>query len=295
MRSRIDRLTMTAFLVMVAGIGGNVIAVKYIARAGDQDPMWAAASRFAFATIIFVVLARVAHAPMPRGRALVGAMLYGALSFGAFFAFAYWGLQEAPAGVSGIVLATGPLLTFGFALAHRQERFRWDSLAGGALAVAGTALVFRSGVDQGVPIASLLAILAASVCAAEGAVVVKAFPPVHPAMRNAIGTGVGALMLLLLVPAFGESATLPTAASTWASQAYLITFGTVGVFGLYLFLLSRWTASAVSYEFVIAPLVGIVLAAWLFDEPVTGWFAAGTALVLAGVYFGALRSAGTSE
>ncbi|HVL89928.1 MAG TPA: dienelactone hydrolase family protein, partial [Actinomycetota bacterium] len=46
----------------------------------------------------------------------------------------------------------------------------------------------------------------------------------------------------------------PSEPQTWVAQAYLITFGTVGVFGLYLFLLSRWTASAVSYEFVLAPL-----------------------------------------
>jgi len=285
----VDRLTAAAFALMVVGIAGNVVAVKYIARAGDQDPMWAAASRFAIATAIFAVVAAAARASFPRGRALAGAVLYGTLTFGGFFAFAYWGLQEAPAGMAGVVLATGPLLTFAFALLHRQERFRWDSLIGGAAAVAGTALVFQSGLDQGVPIASLLAILGASACAAEGAVVVKAFPPVHPAMRNAIGTSVGAVMLALLIPVFGESIAAPSVASTWISQAYLITFGTIGVFGLYLFLLSRWTASAVSYEFVLAPIVAILLAAWLFNEAITAWFAAGSVLVLIGVYFGALR------
>lgn len=45
-----DKATLAAFFVMVAGIGGNVIAIKYIARAGDLDPAWAAASRFLLAT-----------------------------------------------------------------------------------------------------------------------------------------------------------------------------------------------------------------------------------------------------
>lgn len=278
-------------MLMVVGIGGNVVAVKYIARAGDLDPMWAAASRFAVATAIFACIAAVVRAPVPGGRALAGAMLYGALTFGGFFAFAYWGLQEAPAGMAGVVLATGPLLTFVLAMAHRQERFRWDRMIGGLAAVAGTAVVFLSGLDEGVPIGSLLAILGASACAAEGAVIVKAFPPVHPVMRNTIGMGVGAVMLAALMPVFGESIAWPAETSTWISQAYLVTFGSIAVFGLYLFLLGRWTASAVSYEFVLAPLAGIALAAWLFDEQVTAWFAAGSALVLAGVYFGALRPA----
>jgi drug/metabolite transporter (DMT)-like permease len=286
-----DWATIVAFLVMSVGIGGNVIAIKYIARAGDLDPLWAAASRFLLATAIFVVVALLVRAPVPRGRALAGAVLYGALSIGAFFAFAYWGLQEAPAGLAGVFLATGPLLTFLLALAHGQERFRWDSMIGGAIVVAGTALVFSAGIGEGVPVASLLAILAASACAAEGAIVVKGFPPVHPAARNAIGMAVGTVILLVLMPFFHESYGLPTATSSWAAQGYLVLMGTVGVFALYLFLLSRWTASAVSYEFVLAPVVGIVLAAWLFDERITGTFALGSILVLVGVYLGAIRPA----
>lgn len=286
-----DRLVLGAFLAMVIGIGGNVIAIKYIARAGDLDPFWAAASRFLVAGALFALVAYALRAPMPSGRALVGALLYGGLSIGAFFAFAYWGLQNAPAGLASVFLATSPLLTFLLALLHGQERFRWDSVIGAALVIAGTALVFNGGVDKGVPLTSLLAILAASACAAEGAVVVKGFPPVHPAARNAIGMGVGALILLGLMPWFQESYAWPQEPSTWVAQIYLVLFGSMAVFALYLFVLSRWTASAASYEFVLAPVVGVALAAWLLDERVTGTFAAGSVLVMIGVYLGAIRTA----
>jgi drug/metabolite transporter (DMT)-like permease len=93
------------------------------------------------------------------------------------------------------------------------------------------------------------------------------------------------------MPLFGESFAIPQVGSTWWSQAYLILFGTVGVFALYLFVLSRWTASATSNEFVLAPVVGIALAAWLLEEGITGTFLAGSVLVIIGVYFGALRPA----
>lgn len=290
-----DGMVMAAFLAMVVGIGGNVIAIKYISSAGDLDPLWAAASRFVFASAIFAIAALGLRAAMPRGRALVGALLYGALSVGAFFGFVYWGLQEAPAGMAGVFLATGPLFTFLLALLQGQERFRWESVIGGVVVIAGTAVVFSAGVDKGVPVASLLAILAASVCAAEGAVVVKAFPPVPPATRNAIGMAVGAVMLLMLMPFFDESFALPVEKSTWLAQAYLVLFGSVGVFGLYLFILGRWTASAASYQFVLAPVVAVVLAAWLLDERITPTFVIGAALVLIGVYLGAIRSARRSR
>lgn len=281
---------MSAFLAMVVFIGGNVIAIKFIDRAGDLDPMWAAASRFMVASAIFAVAASSRREPIPRGRALVGALLYGVLSIGAFFGFVYWGLQEAPAGMAGVVLATSPLLTFLLALLHGQEHFRWESVIGGVVVISGTAVVFSVGVGKGVPGASLLAVLAASLCAAEGAVIVKAFPPVPAAIRNAIGMAAGAAVLSALMPLFDERIGLPSETSTWISQTYLVLFGSVGVFGLYLFVLERWTASAASYEFVLAPVVAVFLAAVLLDERITPTFAIGAALVLAGVYLGAIRT-----
>ncbi len=106
-----DLVVLGAFLAMVVGIGGNVIAIKYISRAGDLDPFWAAASRFLVASAFFALVARGLRAPMPGGRAFVGALLYG-VSIGAFFAFAYWGLQGAPAGLASVFLATSPCSPF---------------------------------------------------------------------------------------------------------------------------------------------------------------------------------------
>jgi drug/metabolite transporter (DMT)-like permease len=216
-------------------------------------------------------------------------VLYGVLGFGAAFAFAYWGLQRVSAGLGAVFLATVPLLTFAFALAHRQERFRWDGLIGGVFALAGMAVIFREGIGAGVPFASLLSLFAAAVCFAETGIVVKAFPRVHPVSMNAIGLGVGGLMLLVLAMLYGESLAVPELAKTWFAQVYLVIFGSVVAFTLYVYVLRRWTASAVSYEGVLIPIVAILLASWLQDEKITWAFAAGSVLVLIGVYVGALR------
>ena len=150
-------------------------------------------------------------------------------------------------------------------------------------------MIFRGGVEEGVSVISLLSIVAGAACAAGGAIVVKAFPPVHPAAMNAVGMAVGTVVLFVLMPFFNEAFVIPQDSATWWAQVYLVIVGSLVVFALYLFVLSRWTASAASYEFVLVPLVGIVLSAWLLDETITGAFASGSVLVLTGVYLGGLR------
>jgi drug/metabolite transporter (DMT)-like permease len=288
---RSDTATPAAFLLMCIIAGGNVVAIRYLVARQGLAPLWTAATRFLVAALIFGVIARSLRAPLPRGKALVGAVLYGALGFGGFFGFGYWGLRDAPAAAGGVILATGPLLTFLLALGQRVETFKVAGLVGAAIVVGGTAVVVSDGLDRGVPFGSLLAILAAAACGAEGAIIVKRSPRVHPAVMNAIGMGVAAAILLVLTLVFDESYALPATGLAWLAQSYLVVAGSVAVFALYLFVLGRWSASAVSYEFVLIPLVGIVFAAWLLDESITGTFAVGTVLVLIGVYFGALRPA----
>jgi drug/metabolite transporter (DMT)-like permease len=81
---------------------------------------------------------------------------------------------------------------------------------------------------------------------------------------------------------------IPRQPATWAAQLYLIVPGSVGLFGLLLYLLARWTASAVSYQAVLSPPVAVALSWWLLGEqPSSGLFLGG-ALVLIGVYFGVI-------
>jgi drug/metabolite transporter (DMT)-like permease len=55
--------------------------------------------------------------------------------------------------------------------------------------------------------------------------------------------------------------------------------------------LERWSASRTAYVFVLIPFVTVVLSAWLDDEPIGTGLVFGGALVLAGVYVGALGPA----
>lgn len=288
-RTRPDATTLATFLALVVVAGGNAPAIRYIScNTCELDPFWSAAMRFFLASLLFVVISRGMRLAMPRGRALAGALLYGVLQFGAGFGLIYWGFVRAPAGLGQVLIACVPLLTFILALLHRQEDFRWQGLVGAALAVGGIAVVSSGALDVGVPGTSMIAILAGSICWAEALVIVKGFPPVHPAMMNAIAMGVGTVVLLAVGLFVGEVRVIPEEAKTWAAQTYLVIAGSVGVFWLYVLVLRRWTASAASYQLVLIPLVTVPISAWLLDERITLAFAAGSALVLVGVYVGAL-------
>ena len=106
---------------------------------------------------------------------------------------------------------------------------------------------------------------------------------------NTVAMTVGAVTLLAISFASGEPRDLPDRGTTWFAFMYLSTIGTVGTFLLSLYVLRHWTASAASYQFVLAPVVSVLLAWLLLDESVSWGFVAGAALVVAGAYVGAIR------
>jgi drug/metabolite transporter (DMT)-like permease len=253
------------------------------------DPLWGAGLRFALAAAIFLGLVLVLRLSFPRGRALAGAILWGLIQFAATFALMYYAFVELHAGFGQILLALVPLLTVLLASAQGEESLRLQSLVGAVMAVVGVAIMTSASLDTSLPLLSVLAGLGGAVCFAESAVLVRLLPPVHPVTMNAVGMTAGAAALLVGAAVIGESFVLPDDASTWAAVVYLVTLGSVGVFLLYLFVLGRWTASRVSYSFLLSPFVSILLSVWLDDEPVGWGLVVGGVLVLSGVYVGALR------
>src|SRR6185436_2879952 len=130
-------------------------------------------------------------------------------------------------------------------IAHREERFRLQGLAGALLALAGIAIVFVDQVGLAVPLGSLALIFGGMLCLSEAGVIVKLFPRSDPVATNAVAM-LSASAALIAV-ASGESLQLPTLSSTWIAVGYIVVFGSVVMFSLYLFGLARWTASGMSY------------------------------------------------
>jgi drug/metabolite transporter (DMT)-like permease len=284
-----ERTALAAFFVMSLLAGGNAVAIRFSNR--ELDPLWGACLRFALAALLLGAVMAILRVRPPRGRALAGAMLYGAFGIGGAFALAYYGLVDIHAGLGQTVLALVPLATLFLVVLQRQERLRSSGVIGGLLALAGVAVISGATVRDDVPALSLLALLGSALCFAQAAILVRRFPPVHPVAMNALAMGTGAVLLLAGSLLARESFELPQRAETWLALAYLVPVGSVLVFVLYLVVLRFWEASRAAYEFVLIPVVTVVLSAWLDNEPLGLGLLIGGPLVLLGVYVGALRRA----
>ena len=284
-----ERAAFAAFFTGAVLAGGNGVGVRFSNR--ELDPLWGAGFRFGLAAVLLVAIMAALGLSVPRGSALLGATVYGALNFAGAFALAYYALVHLHAGFGQLVLAIVPLATLLLAVAERQERLRAAALGGALVALAGIAVMSVEPLRGDVPTVALLAALGSAFCFAQAAIAVRRFPAVHPVTLNALGMAVAAPLLVGGAIVADESLALPDRTATWAALAYLVIVGSAVVFVLYLVVLRYWTASRAAYTFVVIPVVTLMLSAWLDDEPVGLELLLGGTLVVTGVYFGALREA----
>lgn len=280
-----ERGTVLAFLGLVLFAGVNAVAVR--ASNAELAPFWGAAVRFAAAAAIFWLIVAVRRRPLPRGRALRAPVVYGLLAFGLSYACLYYGLQAAHAGPAQVTLALVPLLTLILAVAERQEPFHIRGLVGAVVSAVGMVVIFADQLSGAVPLGSLLALLAGAAVIAQAGIVARGARGTDPYAMNAVGMTVGVTFLLGISIVSGEARALPGEAGTWLALVYLVTFGSVAVFALALRVLHEWPASKASYQFLLMPLVTIVVAASLVGETPSFAFLFGGAIVLSGVYVGA--------
>ncbi|HSM25909.1 MAG TPA: EamA family transporter [Anaerolineaceae bacterium] len=280
------KLTLSAFIVSTILGGNNAIAVRFSNI--EIPPFFGAAFRFSVAGLILFMIVIIKRLPFPKGRTLIGVLFFGVLQFGIGYALGYWSLLEVPAGLFQVILAIVPLLTFVFAILHRQESFQWRILFGGFLSMVGITIIFQDSLSANVPLLSLLAIVLAAACFAESIVLVKSLPNLHPITTNAIAMIIGSLILFAFSTLSREVPHMPNTAATFLAVIYLIFFGSIVMFVLALYVISRWKASASSYQLVLMPIVTILFSSWLTNESISFTFLFGGFIVLAGVYIGSI-------
>ncbi|MBO3752674.1 DMT family transporter [Streptosporangiaceae bacterium NEAU-GS5] len=287
MKAGTDRIALTALVASAILGGGNGVGVRFSNR--ELDPLWGAGLRFGLAALVMLAVMAVFRLKLPRGRELAGAALFGALHVGAAFALVYFGLVKVHGGMGQLLVSVAPLTTLLLAAAWRQERITVAAVASTAPAIAGVTVLSWQALAGPVPVIYVLAVIAGGLCIAQAAVVARAFPPVHPVTMNAVGLSVGAAILLALSALHGDTWALPQHAETRLALVYLVLGGTATAFLLYLVVLRYWSASRTSYQAVLIPIVTVALSAWLDDEPIGAGLLIGGPLILAGVYFGAIR------
>lgn len=286
MDQELDSKTYAAFVVSIIIGGANFIAVSMSNQ--ELPPLFGATLRFALASLLFLLIARFMGLPRATGRSAAGAAVYGILGFGAAYALLYYALVGLPAGTAAVILAAVPLVTLLIAALLGQERLSVRGVVGGALAIGGIVILSLDSFSGGLSSSYLIAAILATAVVAASSVVAKALPDVHPVNMNAIGMGTGTLLLAVSSFAFGESWFLPRETQTIASISWLVIFGSVALFQLFLYVIKRWTASATVYAVAGMPVVAVALGAIMLDQPITVEVLIGGAMVLAAVYVGAI-------
>jgi drug/metabolite transporter (DMT)-like permease len=283
--SSLDKRTLAAFVIAVIFLGVNFVAVRFSNQ--ELPPFWGAALRFIIASLLLCGIVWLRRIPLPRGRALTGATLFGLFSFAMNFGLLYWALTRVSAGMASVMFAAIPLITQLIASLVGQERLTWRGMLGALVVIAGIGIVFLEQLKFDIPFVYLGAVLLAAVNAALSGIVVRYYPRSHPMATNVVGMGLAAVILLLLSIFIGEARVLPSLPSTWLALGWLIVSSIVG-FVLIIWLLARWSATATSYVGVCTPLVTVITASLIAGESPSLTFLAGSLLVLLGVYVGAL-------
>jgi O-acetylserine/cysteine efflux transporter len=171
-----------------------------------------------------------------------------------------------------------------------QERLDAWRLAATLVAFSGVIVVFASELRARAEAIALLAVLGSATLAAFSSVLLRQIPPQPVIPTVALGCGASAVLLVPVSLLAGESLALPATWDAWGPVLYLAIAGSIGAFGLFTWLLNRWSASSVTLIGVIVPVVAVAVGAIVGGERLAWTTLAGGALVLAGVLAALLRA-----
>ncbi|SDZ09635.1 EamA-like transporter family protein [Jannaschia faecimaris] len=255
------------FITTVFIWGTTWIAIA--AQIGDVPVIVSVFYRFALAGIL--MLTGLAALGWLRRPAIWRFVVIQALCL---FCFNFIGLYNATASIpSGLVSVIFSLASIFNAINARiffGERISQQSLLAGALGAAGLILLFWHDLAVALDPQTLRGIGWAVLGTAffswgNMASRKNAAIGITPVTANAWGMGIGALVLLALLGATGQSLTTPHGTAYWTALIYLSVVGSIVGFTAYLMLVGRMGSAKAGYATVLFPIVALA-ASTLFED-----------------------------
>jgi drug/metabolite transporter (DMT)-like permease len=281
---RAAAVNLALFGVMSLIWGATWVAVKLGVTA--VPPIFFAAMRYVLVGALLALLVRDFR---PFGRGFVGRTLVsGALVNVGTYSLLFWGMQYVSSGVSGLInLSLIPVGLFALSILAGEDTPRWRHAIALVLGLVGLAVLFlgkaRLG-GGGMELAGAAAIVAATFCYCLGTVLSRplltAFSPLQVTAAQAL---VGAAGLLLLAAALEPLSTDTLKALTspgpLAGLLFLVIFGTIVAYAIYLRLVRDWGAPRAGLYAFVSPVVALALG-WLFLAEDVGWREISGAVIL---------------
>jgi len=269
----------TALLVFLVGYqwfynGANFIAFKVGGNA--FHPIMLAALRFGIAALLILPLAFWRwRKHRPNTRELASAGLLGIVMLVGSQTLAIAGTHYLPAGIASVFGSAAPifLATFSWGFLHQSLTKR--ELGGVALGFAGLALMaWFSSTGQGFRvIGAVLTLVASALWAAGSLASTRLRLPQDPVLDLAAQLVPAAVLLGVWVGVSGiarrtdfQSVSL----RAWGALAFLVVVSTLIGYAAFLTLNSRASPSLANTFNYVAPVIALLLSAWLLKEPL-GW------------------------
>jgi len=284
--ARIPFLALGALIVLAVVWGGSIPATKL--ALADMRPLTLNALRYLVAAPLCLPI--LIGRPIPPLRPLLGMLALGALSALVGQVCQVLGVSLTAASIATVIGATIPILFVLLAALRLNQPIGPRHVLGLLCAFLGIGLVATGGPLGFADKVTVLGLtgdalmLVSSVAVAVFYVGSTELSAHYSALTVAAWTTLGAALSMVPV-LIGELMVAPFRGSvtSWAVAAYLAALVTVAGSWVWLKALAHVPARVAASLQYLQPLVGVGLAAALFDDRLGLWFAAGTIMVFAGI------------
>jgi len=281
----ISRIGLLHLLVVYLVWSSTYLAFK-VGLLNGFAPFWMGATRFIPAALLLLLYARWRGCLVPLKRATLGKLaLSGSLLWLGGNGLILVATQYVPSGYVALMIATTPIWVStieGFLDRKRPSKLLVLGLLIGFL---GVLVLNAPNLGSATP-TNLLAIallLLSPIMWASGTVYTqRSIGSVEPVVVSGYQQLFGGIGFLLTSLALGEQWHTPTLLG-WASNAYLVVFGSLIAYTSYILAVRLLPLSLVTTYAYVNPVIALLLGFVFLQEPLGVWTWVGAALVLLGV------------
>jgi drug/metabolite transporter (DMT)-like permease len=282
-----------AFLLLCLIWGTTWIGVK--AGLEQIPPLFFAGSRFTVAGLLLLALQMLRGGWRVERRDLPRLAAAGLLMVVFCYASLFWGMVYIDSGTAAVLeMGLTPIALLGFALGMGEERLSARRGLSILLGLAGLLLLFgatawrtwtQAGDDMVMRLLGAAAVASAAITYGSGSVIARPLLRRYPSAFIAGATTlVGGVVLLLasflLEPGAPTALRLDWGAQAWAGWLFLVLFGSLVGYSLYMRLLRDIGPSRAGMFAFVSPLIAVALGALLRGERIGAAEAGGMAVLL---------------
>ncbi|MDQ6756719.1 MAG: EamA family transporter [Bacteroidota bacterium] len=237
---------------------------------------------------ILIIIFLIKKTPLPKGKQWTTILILSLLNFIFSNGLSTWGVKYISSGLASIISAIFPMWLV-IIIIIKGKRMPRQALAGLVMGFGGVCLIFYEHIKDLLNADFRFGIfvsLMATVTWAFGTLYTKQqsvkFNPYFSLGFQMIISGIVLFFIALVTGYTIPFSKIPS--TSWWAIGYLVLFGSVITFALYIYTLQHLPATLASVYAYINPIVAVLLGALLLNEKLTLFIAIGGAVTITGVY-----------